>query len=49
MDLSEEKHLHEFIRVMDVLDKQRSTDWRNAMPDVVDLFKSTVLIYTRKK
>ena len=40
MDHSEEKHLKEFIRVMDVLDKQRSTDWRKAMPDVVDLYKT---------
>lgn len=39
MDHSEEKHLKEFIRVMDILDKQRGTNWRTAMPDVVDLYK----------
>ena len=39
IDHCNEKHLHEFIRVMDVLDKQRSTNWRKAMPDVVNLFK----------
>jgi organic radical activating enzyme len=39
MNYSEEKHLKEFIRVMDVLDKQRGTNWRNALPDVVELYK----------
>ena len=39
MNYSEEKHLKEFIRVMDVLDKQRGTDWRSALPDVVELYK----------
>jgi organic radical activating enzyme len=39
MNYSEEKHLKEFIRVMDVLDKQRGTNWRSALPDVVELYK----------
>lgn len=39
MDYSEERHLKEFIRVMDVLDKQRNTDWKKALPDVVELFQ----------
>ena len=39
MDHSEEKHLKEFIRVMDVLDSQRKTNWRKSLPDVVELFK----------
>lgn len=39
MDYSEEKHLKEFIRVMDILDKQRGTNWRTALPDVADLFE----------
>ena len=39
LDHSEEKYLKEFIRVMDILDKSRGTDWRSALPDVVDLYK----------
>lgn len=39
MDHSEEKYLKEFVRVMDILDGTRGTDWRNALPDVVDLYK----------
>lgn len=39
MDYSEERHLKEFIRVMDILDKQRNTDWKKALPDVVELFQ----------
>ena len=39
LDHSEEKYLKEFIRVMDILDTQRGTNWREVMPDVVELFK----------
>lgn len=39
MDYSEEKHLKEFIRVMDILDTQRGTNWRKTLPDVADLFR----------
>tara|TARA_Y200000002_G_scaffold382050_1_gene397831 strand:+ start:2461 stop:3831 length:1371 start_codon:yes stop_codon:yes gene_type:complete len=39
MDHSKEKHLKEFIRVMDILDKQRGTNWRSVLTDVVDLYK----------
>ena len=39
MDHCEEKHLKEFIRVMDVLDEQRGTNWRSTLTDVVDLYK----------
>jgi organic radical activating enzyme len=39
IDYSEEKHLREFIRVMDILDDRRGTNWRKALPDVANLFK----------
>jgi hypothetical protein len=39
MDHGEEKHLKEFIRVMDLLDSQRNTDWKTALPDVAELFQ----------
>jgi len=40
MDHSEEKYLKEFIRVMDILDENRGTNWRSVLTDVVDLFKN---------
>jgi len=40
LDHSEEKYLHTFIRNMDILDKQRGTNWRQVLPDVVHLFKT---------
>jgi pyruvate-formate lyase-activating enzyme len=39
MNHSEEKHLKEFIRVMNILDKQRNTNWKTSLPDVVELFQ----------
>jgi MoaA/NifB/PqqE/SkfB family radical SAM enzyme len=37
MNQEDRSHLREFIRVMDILDKQRKTDWKNTIPDVYDL------------
>lgn len=37
MNEENRSHLREFIRVMDILDKQRKTDWKNTIPDVHDL------------
>jgi hypothetical protein len=39
IDHSEETHLAEFIRVMDILDSRRGTQWRTVLTDVVDLYK----------
>ena len=49
MDHSNENHLKEFVRVMDILDKSRKTNWREALPDVLSLFQRYTSIDVNKK
>lgn len=49
MDHSNEIHLKEFVRVMDILDNSRNTNWRETLPDVLSLFQQFTSIDVEKK
>ena len=49
MDHSNETHLKEFVRVMDILDNSRNTNWRETLPDVLSLFQQFTSIDVEKK
>jgi len=49
IDQSNEVHLKEFVRVMDILDKTRNTNWRETLPDVLELFQKYTSIDVEKK
>lgn len=37
LDQSDDVHLQEFIRVMNILDRNRGTDWKSTLDEVYDL------------
>tara|TARA_B110000503_G_scaffold54719_1_gene87896 strand:- start:794 stop:2167 length:1374 start_codon:yes stop_codon:yes gene_type:complete len=49
IDQSNEVHLKEFVRVMDILDKTRNTNWQETLPDVLELFQKYTSIDVEKK
>jgi organic radical activating enzyme len=39
IDYENQEHIQEFVRVMDILDNSRNTDWRKTLSDVYDLIQ----------
>lgn len=39
IDHYNERHLEEFVRVMNILDKQRKTNWKKTLPEVVEIYE----------